>query len=324
MTMTARHLIKSYGSGAPVVDDVSLAIQPGEMFLLLGPSGCGKTTVLRMLAGFIEPDSGDIFFGEKRMNGVAPQHRQTAMVFQNYAVWPHLTVYENIAYGPRARNLSPETVTQRVAEALRIVRLEELAQRKPAQLSGGQQQRVALARALAVEPDLILLDEPLSNLDARLRLELREELQRIHRESHTTCLYVTHDQEEALSLADRMAVMNRGRIEQVGTPMEIYNRPVNEFTARFMGEINILPADSPLAQTLHAPAGRKVGFRPESAQLAGDGISAIVKKASFLGARVELIVETATGESLKLWAGEWMTPGQALRFQVPPQNLIPL
>ena len=252
MTITANHLIKSFGPETRVVDDVSFAIQPGEMFFLLGPSGCGKTTVLRMLAGFLKPDGGEILFDRKRMNGVAPQDRNTAMVFQNYAIWPHLTVYENVAYGPRARNLSD--IDKRVLDALRVARLEELAQRKPAQLSGGQQQRVALARALAVEPDLILFDEPLSNLDARLRLELRGELLRIHRETRTTCLYVTHDQEEALSLADRIAVMNRGRIEQMGIPREIYEHPANEFTARFMGEINIVAADSPLARALNGPS----------------------------------------------------------------------
>jgi len=261
MIITASHLVKAYSPEARVVDDVSFAIQPGEMFFLLGPSGCGKTTVLRMLAGFTEPDGGDILFDQKRMNAVPPQRRNTAMVFQNYAIWPHLTIYENVAYGPRAHKLAADAIRQRVTQALRVVRLEELAQRKPAQLSGGQQQRVALARALAVEPDLILLDEPLSNLDARLRLELREELQRIHRETRTTCLYVTHDQEEALSLADRIAVMNQGRIEQIGTPSEIYEHPVNEFTARFMGEINVVNAGDPLAVQLQAPAGRKVGFR---------------------------------------------------------------
>ena len=307
-----------------VVDDVSFAIQPGEMFFLLGPSGCGKTTVLRMLAGFLQPDSGDILFDQKRMNDVAPQHRNTAMVFQNYAIWPHLTVYENVAYGPRARKLDAQTIHQRVTDALRVVRLEELAQRKPAQLSGGQQQRVALARALAVEPDLILLDEPLSNLDARLRLELRGELQRIHRETRTTCLYVTHDQEEALSLADRMAVMNQGRIEQMGAPREIYEHPANEFTARFMGEINVLAPGSPLAAQLGGPPNRKLGFRPESAQLTADGIAAVVKHATYLGSKTELLVESATGETLKLWTNSPVPSGENVRFRVAQERLISL
>lgn len=324
MIITVSHLSKSFSPESRVVDDVSFTIQPGEMFFLLGPSGCGKTTVLRMLAGFIHPDAGDIFFDKKRLNDVLPQHRNTAMVFQNYAIWPHLTVYENVAFGPRTRKLDEKSVRQRVTDALRTVRLEELAQRKPAQLSGGQQQRVALARALAVEPDLILLDEPLSNLDARLRLELRGELQRIHRETRTTCLYVTHDQEEALSLADRLAVMNQGRIEQIGTPSDIYEHPTNEFTARFLGEINVLAADSPLALLLNAPADRKIGFRPETARLTGDGIEAIVKQATYLGSKVELLAETTTGEMLKLWTREMVPIGQRIHFQVAQASLIPL
>jgi ABC-type Fe3+/spermidine/putrescine transport system ATPase subunit len=322
MIISVHHLVKSFGTDNRVVDDVSFAIQPGEMFFLLGPSGCGKTTVLRMLAGFVEPDQGDVLFADKRMNDVPPQNRNTAMVFQNYAIWPHLTVYENVAYGPRARKLDGATIKRRVTDALRVVRLEELAQRKPAQLSGGQQQRVALARALAVEPDLILLDEPLSNLDARLRLELREELQRIHRETRTSCLYVTHDQEEALSLANRVAVMNKGRIEQIGTPLEIYERPVNEFAARFMGEINVLAAGTPLAATLGAPADRKVGFRPESAALNVDGVAALVKHATYLGSKTELSIETTTGEKLKLWTRKTVPAGENIRFQVSPENLI--
>jgi len=296
------------------------------MFFLLGPSGCGKTTVLRMLAGFVTPDKSDgqILFDKRNMNDVPPQHRNTAMVFQNYAIWPHLTIYENVAYGPRARKLDSQLIHRRVTKALQVVRLEEMAQRKPTQLSGGQQQRVALARALAVEPDLILLDEPLSNLDARLRLELREELQRIHREAQTTCLYVTHDQEEALSLADRLAVMNQGRIEQIGTPSDLYERPANEFAARFMGEINVLAPDTPLAANLRAPAGRRFGFRPEAAQLSSDGVAAVVRHAIYLGSKTELLVETATGETLKLWTREMLTPGQGLHFQVAPGSLISL
>jgi len=322
MNITATNLTKSFSPESRVVDGVSFSIQPGEMFFLLGPSGCGKTTVLRMLAGFLKPDGGDILFDRKRMNDIPPQHRNTAMVFQNYAIWPHLTVFENVAYGPRARKLDEASVRKRVTDALRVVRLEELAQRKPAELSGGQQQRVALARALAVEPDLILLDEPLSNLDARLRLELRGELLRIHRETHTTCLYVTHDQEEALSLADRIAVMNNGRIEQTGTPHEVYGHPANEFTAHFVGEINVLAPGSLLAAMLGGPPNRKLGFRPESAHLASDGIAAVVMRATYLGSKTELLVETVTGETLKLWADSILPPGKTVRFRVAPESLI--
>jgi ABC-type sulfate/molybdate transport systems ATPase subunit len=256
MIVALEHLRKSFGPGAPAVDDVSFRIEPGEMFFLLGPSGCGKTTVLRMVAGFVTPDVGDILFDGRRMNDVPAQHRQTAMVFQSYAIWPHLTVYENVAYGLRVQKLSAAELDGRVREALRLARLEALAPRKPAQLSGGEQQRVALARALAVRPGIILLDEPLSNLDARLRLDLREELRRVHLETKITCLYVTHDQDEALSLASRLAVMNRGKIEQIGTPREVYERPASEFVARFMGETNWLAPGSPLAAQFQVPPGR--------------------------------------------------------------------
>ena len=324
MTVTTNHLVKSFSRApeARVVDDVSFRIEPGEMFFLLGPSGCGKTTVLRMLAGFIDPNGGDILFDAKRMNAVAPRHRNTAMVFQNYAIWPHLTVFENVAYGPRARKLDGALIRQRVGRALEIVRLEDLAQRKPAELSGGQQQRVALARALAVEPDLVLLDEPLSNLDARLRLDLREELRRIHRETGTTCLYVTHDQEEALSMAGRLAVMNRGRIEQIGAPEEVYRKPVNEFTARFLGEINVVAPGSALARTLNAPADRKAAFRPEAAELVSEGIAAVVKQAVYLGSKAELTVETAEGEQVKLWTRKLVPPSETVHFRVDREALI--
>ncbi len=324
MTITVEHLLKSYGPDSRVVDDVSFTIQPGEMFFLLGPSGCGKTTVLRMLAGFAQPDGGDILFDGKRMNDVPPQDRHTAMVFQSYAIWPHLTIYENVAYGLRVQKITGAALEARVQESLRLARLEELAQRKPAQLSGGQQQRVALARALAVKPDLILLDEPLSNLDARLRHDLREELRRVHLETGIACLYVTHDQEEALSLADRLAVLNAGRIEQIGTPSEIYEHPTNEFVARFMGEINVIAADSPLAVRLHAPPGRQVGFRPEVAVLANEGVAAVVKRATYLGSRVELLAEAVTGETLKFWTRGKVAVGETLHFDVAAKHLISL
>jgi ABC-type Fe3+/spermidine/putrescine transport system ATPase subunit len=323
MTFTLRHLTKSFSPGGKVVDDVSFTIQPGEMFFLLGPSGCGKTTVLRMLAGFVTPDAGEILFDDRRMNAVPAQGRHVAMVFQNYAIWPHLTVYENVAYGLRVRKLAPAALGERVREALRLVRLTELADRKPSQLSGGQQQRVALARALAVQPRLVLLDEPLSNLDARLRLELREELRRVHRETGIACLYVTHDQEEALSLADRLAVMNGGRIEQTGTPREIFDHPVNEFTARFMGEINLLVPGGALATALGAAPGQKVGFRPGAATISdGGGWEGTVTSSRYVGSRTELRVETMEKETLQLWSQRNYAPGEKLRFQVPPESLV--
>jgi len=323
MIVTLNHLTKSFGGARPVVDDVSFRIETGEIFGLVGPSGCGKTTILRMAAGFVEPDAGDILFGERRVNDDPPQLRRAAMVFQNFAIWPHLTVYENIAYGPRARGLASGAVDERVQAALRTTRLAELAARKPAQLSGGQQQRVALARALAAEPDLVLFDEPLSSLDARLRLELRGELRRIQQESRLTSLYVTHDQEEALSLCDRLAVMNAGRIEQIGRPEEIYRRPATEFVARFMGEINLLPPGSPWRAALGISGKDVAAFRPESARL-GEGASAMVQSSRFLGSKAELEV-TMDGETpLKIWTTSSIEPGTAIRFAVPPAEIIRL
>ena len=315
MNVTLRHLRKSFGAARPV-DDVSFEIAEGEIFGLVGPSGCGKTTLLRMVAGFITPDSGDILFGERRMNDVPTQHRRTAMVFQHFAIWPHLTVFENVAYGPRARAVNEARVDELVGQALKTTRLTELAQRKPAQLSGGQQQRVALARALAAEPDLVLFDEPLSSLDARLRLELRGELRRIQREGRLTCLYVTHDQEEALSLCDRLAVMNAGRAEQVGTPEEIYRRPATEFVARFMGEINLLPPGSPWRTALGITGDGPAGVRPEAVRVGGGGVDAVVRSAQFLGSKVELEIALDGAEPIKAWTQSPIAPGTSVTVAV--------
>ncbi|MBQ7589577.1 MAG: ABC transporter ATP-binding protein [Verrucomicrobia bacterium] len=220
------------------VNRVSLRIEDGELFFLLGPSGCGKTTLLRLLAGFYQPDSGHIYFGNKLMDTVPAERRNTGMVFQNYALWPHMTVEQNVAYGLDVRKVPAAEKKARVREALEIVRMNDYAQRRPNQLSGGQQQRVALARAIVIRPDLLLLDEPLSNLDARLRMTLRDEIRRIHAETRITTIYVTHDQSEALSLARHIAVLREGHLEQKGTPLELYRQPNSVFNANFMGEIN--------------------------------------------------------------------------------------
>ena len=205
-----------------VIRDLSFDIHAGELFFLLGPSGCGKTTCLRMVAGFYKPDGGQLRFGERVINAVPPHKRNTGMVFQNYALWPHLSVRGNVEYGLKVRRISATERKRRVDEALEMVRLSHLAERFPSQMSGGQQQRVALARALVVRPDVLLLDEPLSNLDAQLRLEMRAEIKRLHREQQTTALYVTHDQEEALSIADRVAILREGDLMQIGPPRELY------------------------------------------------------------------------------------------------------
>ena len=233
------NVTKRFGS-VTAVDAAGIEIAKGELFFLLGPSGCGKTTLLRLVAGFHSPDSGRILFDDRPIDGVPPHRRNTGMVFQNYALWPHMTVAENVAYGLDVRNVPADERTDRVANALRTVRMEGFGERRPNQLSGGQQQRVALARALVIEPDAILLDEPLSNLDAKLRVEMRQEIRRIHRETGITTVYVTHDQKEALSMAQRLAVMRDGKIEQVGAPREVYSRPKNAFVAQFLGEINFV------------------------------------------------------------------------------------
>jgi len=222
------------------VDRVSLEIAPGELFFLLGPSGCGKTTLLRMIAGFEAPDAGEIRFDGRPVDAVPPHRRNTALVFQSYALWPHMTVAQNVAYGLEERKVARAEKLDRVHAALRTVHMEPFADRMSNELSGGQQQRVALARALVIRPDAVLLDEPLSNLDARLRLEMRREIRRIHDETGITMVYVTHDQKESLSMADRMAVMSTGRVEQVGDPRSVYRSPTSRFVADFIGETNLI------------------------------------------------------------------------------------
>ncbi len=233
-------LRKSYGKTA-AVDGVTLSAPAGGLTFLLGPSGCGKTTILRMVAGFLEPTSGGIFFGERDVARVPAEKRGCGMVFQSYALWPHMTVAQNVAFGLEVRRETREAIQRRVGEALEMVRMGPYAERKPNQLSGGQQQRVALARAIVYRPEVLLLDEPLSNLDAKLRLEMRGEIRRIVDELRVTAIYVTHDQKESLSLADQMVVLRAGRIEQVGAPREMYERPANAFVAEFLGETNFLP-----------------------------------------------------------------------------------
>jgi iron(III) transport system ATP-binding protein len=224
------------------VDRLTVEVAEGEFFFLLGPSGCGKTTVLRIIAGFAQPDEGEVHFDGRLVTQLPPHRRELAMVFQSYALWPHMTVAQNVGYGLEVRRVRGEERRRRVEGALELVRMGRFAGRYPAELSGGEQQRVALARALVVEPQAVLLDEPLSNLDARLRLEMREELREIHRRTGITMLYVTHDQKEALSMAQRLALMNEGRVVQVGTADELYQRPGSRFAASFLGETNLLEA----------------------------------------------------------------------------------
>src|SRR5207253_10106988 len=239
MKIRLDHVVKRFGA-VTAVDGARLEIGDGELFTLLGPSGCGKTTLLRLMAGFYAPDGGEIWFGERRVDGLRPYERNIGMVFQNYALWPHMTVRANIAYGLKLRKLGGAAIAERVAAGLDKVNLAGLELRYPGQLSGGQQQRVALARALVLNPDILLLDERLSNLDAKIRVQVRAEIRKLQRDLGITTIYVTHDQEEALSLSDRVAVMQEGRVVQVAPPKELYERPTSRFVADFVGTNNFI------------------------------------------------------------------------------------
>src|SRR5688572_10434632 len=323
MRIALEEVSKRFGTTL-AVDRVSLDIGDGELFTLLGPSGCGKTTLLRLIAGFYPVDGGQIHFGPRRVDGLAPYERNIGMVFQNYALWPHMTVRGNVTYGLRLRKLSAAEIARRLAAGLAKVNLTGLEERYPGQLSGGQQQRVALARALVLNPDILLLDEPLSNLDAKIRISVRAEIRTLQRELGITTVYVTHDQEEALSLSDRIAVMRDGRVLQVATPKELYERPVSRFVADFVGVNNFLPglcrdatATSVVAETAlglvrgrpvasnHVKAGDRcvLAVRPENVSLvAGDEnrFDARVVLASYLGNTLRYDVEAAGHVRLKV------------------------
>ncbi len=282
-TIRAQSIVKDFGK-VRALDGVSLAIEPGELFFLLGASGCGKTTLLRCIAGLEAPGSGRIHFGGQDVTDLPPHKREAAMVFQSYALWPHLTVGQNIAFGLEERKLPKREIRQRVEEALEMVRLSGFGGRSIDQMSGGQQQRVALARALVVRPKCLLLDEPLSNLDAQLRLEMRREIRRIVKEHGLTAVYVTHDQEEALAMADRMAVMTGGgKIDQVGTPEEIYRTPRSASVAAFIGETNLIHGvvqeTTGRLATVRTTAGPLTGriTDPEWSPVAGEAVRLSVR-----------------------------------------------
>nr|MBO2477278.1 spermidine/putrescine ABC transporter ATP-binding protein [Bacillota bacterium] len=344
-------LTKIYPSGVKAVDNLSVAVAPGEFLAILGPSGCGKTTTLRMVAGLETPTSGSIYFGSRRMNDVPPQRRGVGLVFQQHAVFPNMSVYENVAYGLRVRRVSEPELRRRVMEHLELVGLADLAHRMPAQLSGGQLQRVALARALVIQPSVLLLDEPLSSLDAKLRASIRAEIKKIQRQLGITTVYVTHDQEEALSLADRVGVMHRGVLEQVGPPEEVYRAPATRFVASFVGEGTLLEGSlvsagnglavvqaGPLRLEVPRPPGAArlqpgpvwVCVRPEAVQLgAGAGnpvLEGVVQHLEFLGwsVRGELRVNGLEAPLLFLCparAGASLAPGQRVGFSIDPASV---
>ncbi|MFT5366245.1 MAG: iron(III) transport system ATP-binding protein [Candidatus Latescibacterota bacterium] len=332
------------------LERINLQINPGEFFFLLGPSGCGKTTLLRILAGFYTPEGGHVHFGDRDITLVPPHKRNTGMVFQNYALWPHMTVWKNVEYGLTMRNINQHEKDQRVKRALEMVQMAGYADRSPNQLSGGQQQRVALARALVIEPGVVLMDEPLSNLDARLRLEMREHLQDLHKALGVTIIYVTHDQKEALAMGDRVAVMQMGQIAQIGTPREVYTRPATRFVADFIGEINLIPGDITNVQDtiIHTDLGDIRGatdrtftkgqrvlcaVRPEALDfLEGEPskhdnvVSGQVKHVIYLGEVEQYIVELLDGTQVKLVeydpAEQRAMPGDSVRLKFSSQRVV--
>jgi len=288
------HVSFGYGATA-VLDDVSLDVEKGEFFAFLGPSGSGKTTLLRLIAGFGTPSQGRILIGERDVTGLPAWSRNVGMVFQSYALWPHMTVARNVAFGLERRRLPRAEITRKVRAALDLVGLGALADRRPAQLSGGQQQRVALARTIVIEPEVLLLDEPLSNLDAKLRVDMRSELKSLQRKLGITAIYVTHDQEEANAIADRIAVLDQGRIQQIGPPTDLYDHPANRFVATFLGTANLIEgriergrfiADGFALDGMDAADGPAcVSIRPQDVTLGPTtaGTTAVVAEREFLG-----------------------------------------
>jgi iron(III) transport system ATP-binding protein len=341
-----RGLTKRFGALA-VVDNVSLRIDHGQLVCLLGPSGCGKTTTLRLLAGFLEPSDGEIHVGDRLVSSAArtlpPEQRKMSMIFQSYALWPHMTVAENVVYGLRLRKLDRDTIAKKLAVILKATKLEILAQRYPGELSGGQQQRVALARALIVEPETLLLDEPLSNLDANLREEMRFEIRRLHDEYRYTTVYVTHDQSEAMTTADLIAVMNAGKIDQLGSPEDIYDRPQSEFVARFIGASNVIKGKAldgnhisfggatlqVVGEKLTAGQSAVVAIRQHDIQLSTlapqtqqNAVKATVTRQVFLGASRDYMVETADGTTLRIVTdtGNAVPKGTEVWLMLPPER----
>ncbi len=317
-----KNAIKRYGNST-IIPDLSIDIQEGEFFTLLGPSGCGKTTLLRMIAGFNAIDGGEFYFGSKLINAMDPAKRNIGMVFQNYAIFPHLTVRQNVEFGLKNRDCPRKEVAAETNRFLKLMQIEEYAERLPERLSGGQQQRVALARALVVKPDVLLMDEPLSNLDAKLRVEMRKVIRDLQESLKITTVYVTHDQEEAMAISDRVAVMKAGVIQQVGTPRQLYQRPSNLFVATFIGRTNVLDAEvrsSGDKAILSFPCGFRAevlgiagagadhgkvraSVRPEEFVImenGGDGIPAVVEESVFLGLTTHYFVRLESGEEVEI------------------------
>lgn len=343
-SITLQNLSKSFGA-IKAVDDVGLTISAGTLVCLLGPSGCGKTTTLRMVAGFEEPTSGRVLIGDDDVTDVPPYARPTAMVFQSYALFPHMSVYENIAYGLRARRAAKSEIERRVHEAIALMELQGQEKKAPPQLSGGQQQRVALARALVIRPKVLLFDEPLSNLDAQLRVRMRGEIRSLQRRLGITSVYVTHDQEEAFSIADQVAIMNQGKLIQLGTPRELYRQPADRFVAEFVGQSNIVPVEVVEAnalgatvrvfgQTVYSRRPPRDGsdqvalvLRPEALEIHAPetpGVPALVVSLAYIGpvARYTVAVDGGTELVVDLHnpgPDQFFAEGTAISLQLPDE-----
>ena len=323
ISITCKNVLKKYGDNV-IIPNLNLKVKNGEFFTLLGPSGCGKTTLLRMVAGFNSIEGGKISFNDKVINDVAPGKRNIGMVFQNYAIFPHMTVKQNVAFGLSNRKVSKEEISERVEKIIGLVKIDEYKDRLPDSLSGGQQQRVALARAIVINPDVLLMDEPLSNLDAKLRVEMRNVIKEIQNSIGITTIYVTHDQEEAMAVSDRIAIMKLGKIMQIGTPQEVYQRPANIFVASFIGGTNVLECkiktkndkltlifcDSyeeqmeniVLPDYKDEGVSVKVSVRPEEFLIvqSGKGIEATIISSIFLGINTHYFAQLQTGEHVEI------------------------
>lgn len=339
---------KKYGD-ITVIPDLSLKIKQGEFFTLLGPSGCGKTTLLRMVAGFVSIERGKISFDDKFINNIEPKNRNIGMVFQDYALFPHLTVKENIAFGLKNRNIARRKINEMVEEVLKVVQIEEHSDKLPENLSGGQQQRVALARAIVIKPDVLLMDEPLSNLDAKLRIDMRNVIKELQNKLGITTIYVTHDQEEAMAVSDKIAVIKSGIIQQIGSPREIYQRPENLFVASFIGQTNIVNGSLKCQQgdivlqfsniykevmnniSIKYEEGKKipvkVSLRPEEIIVSSDseGIEAVIEENIFLGPNTNYFVKTESGKRIKIVQEsifqDTLTPGTRVRLKVKKEKI---
>ena len=301
-TLTLNSLQKTYANGTHAVRGIDLEILDGELTVFVGPSGCGKSTLLRMIAGLEEITSGDLMLDGSRINDVEPAHRDVAMVFQNYALYPHMTVRRNMSYALQNRKVAKAEIDRRVVEAARMLQLDELLERKPAQLSGGQRQRVAMGRAIVREPKLFLFDEPLSNLDAQLRAQMRVDIRKLQRQLRVTSIFVTHDQIEAMTVGDRLAVLNNGELEQIGTPMEVYSKPASEFVASFIGSprINIVSGEVK-AGTLHVDGFELPGFSKIADQPVKVGIRPedfVLESTSKMSLQIDLVEELGSDELL--------------------------